>query len=607
MRRMGKLFRKSRMMRQQLTKKQAETITGMVTLVTLPVISFYLMEFYGHNPFEEVRPWAQFFNIILFELVAWILACLTGRIRFALRIELITAMIYGLANTYVVRFRNNPIVPWDIFSIRTAASVASNYDFKPDLRMVTVTVIFLVLIVLLHFVKSDWKSLGIWKRLVPAVLFGVVLSLFVNTLQDEEFQTSHRLYPFLFTPAYMTQVNGMAVTFAMDLAYVSVEKPAGYDAEKEQELLNSYEKGKAVSKEELPNIIVVMNESFSDLAVLGDFETNEDYMPFFHSLQEGKENTITGYLNVSVCGGNTANTEFEFLTGDSMAFLPQGSIPYQQYITEELPALPAYLASLGYQTVATHPYYADGWDRDTIYPLLGFSDSIFKDEYYGAQYVRKYVSDDSCADKIIELYENKEKETPLFVFNVTMQNHGGYTDLYDNFTPDITVDGTDSVALNQYLSLIKLSDEALEKLIHYFESADEKTVIVFFGDHQPNDTVAAPILRLNGLQPSELTEEEQKLRYEVPYLVWANYDIEEASQKDTSANYLAAEVLKTAGIPTDAYESYLLKLKEQYPVISAMRVIKKDGTDTNRSGLKEELNEYQRLQYYQLFDWKKED
>lgn len=594
-------------MRQQLTKKQAETITGMVTLVTLPVISFYLMEFYGHNPFEEVRPWAQFFNIILFELVAWILACLTGRIRFALRIELITAMIYGLANTYVVRFRNNPIVPWDIFSLRTAASVASNYDFKPDLRMVIVTAIFLVLIVLLHFVKSDWKPLGIWKRLVLLVLFGVVLSLFVNTLQDEDFQTSHRLYPFLFTPAYMTQVNGMAVTFAMDLAYISVEKPAGYDAEKEQELLNSYEKEKEVSKEELPNIIVVMNESFSDLAVLGDFETNEDYMPFFHSLQEGKENAITGYLNVSVCGGNTANTEFEFLTGNSMAFLPQGSIPYQQYITEELPALPAYLASLGYQTVATHPYYADGWDRDTIYPLLGFSDSIFKDEYYGAQYVRKYVSDDSCADKIIELYENKEKETPLFVFNVTMQNHGGYSDLYDNFTPDITVDGTDSVELNQYLSLIKLSDKALEKLIRYFESADEKTIIVFFGDHQPNDTVAAPILRLNGLQPSKLTEEEQKLRYEVPYLVWANYDIEEASGKDTSTNYLAAEVLKTAGIPTDAYESYLLKLKEQYPVISAMRVIKKDGTDTNRSGLKEELNEYQKLQYYQLFDWKKKD
>jgi phosphoglycerol transferase MdoB-like AlkP superfamily enzyme len=86
-------------------------------------------------------------------------------------------------------------------------------------------------------------------------------------------------------------------------------------------------------KEELPNIIVVMNESFSDLKVLGDFTTNEDYMPYLHSLLNGAENTVTGYLNVSVCGGNTANTEFEFLTGNSMAFLPQGSIPYQQYIT----------------------------------------------------------------------------------------------------------------------------------------------------------------------------------------------------------------------------------------------------------------------------------
>lgn len=153
-----------------------------------------------------------------------------------------------------------------------------------------------------------------------------------------------------------------------------------------------------------------MNESFSDLNVLGDFTTNEDYMPYLHSLQNGAENTVTGYLNVSVCGGNTANTEFEFLTGNSMAFLPQGSIPYQQYITKELPALPAYLASLGYETVATHPYYADGWDRDKVYPLLGFSESIFKDQYWGAGYVRKYVSDNSCVDKIIELYEKKKRE-----------------------------------------------------------------------------------------------------------------------------------------------------------------------------------------------------
>ncbi len=244
-------------------------------------------------------------------------------------------------------------MPWIVFSWKTAASVASNYDFKPDTHMVVVTILFLAGIALLQFVKKESGTIKIWKRPILAAAFCVVLTGFVGKLQDESFQTSHRLYPFLFTPAYMTTVNGIAVTFAMDLAYVTVEKPSGYQASEEQAVLEQYGEQETESTEELPNIVAVMNESFSDLAVLGDFTVNEDYMPYLHRLQQGNANTVTGYLNVSVCGGNTANTEFEFLNGNTMAFLPQGSIPYQQYITGEIDSLPSYLASLGYQTVAT--------------------------------------------------------------------------------------------------------------------------------------------------------------------------------------------------------------------------------------------------------------
>ena len=113
-------------MKQIWNKKYRKTVIGSLVLLAVPVAAFYLMEGYTHNPFAEVRPWAQFFNIVLFELLAWIFVCLTGRIRSGLRIELVIAMIYGIANAYVVRFRTNPIVPWDIFSWKTAASVASN-------------------------------------------------------------------------------------------------------------------------------------------------------------------------------------------------------------------------------------------------------------------------------------------------------------------------------------------------------------------------------------------------------------------------------------------------------------------------------------------------
>lgn len=598
-----------------ILKKAGSSIISLLLVILPPAACFYLMECYSHNPFMVVRPWAQFFNIVLFLLVTIVLFLLTGKLKTAHRIVYGVAMIYGIANSYVVRFRTNPIVPWDIFSWKTAASVADNYNFMPDTRMVVVTLVFLVAIALFHFIKVKVTRFVFWKRLIPAALVAVVLSLFAGTLQQESFQNSHRLYNKLFTPVYMTDVDGMAVTFVMNLAYMSIDKPEHYSDSEAQAVLDSYGAGGAMSEdtdpaakddtqkdEELPNIIVMMNESFSDLSVLGDFETNEDYMPFIHSLEQEAENTVTGMLNVSVCGGNTANTEFEFLTGNTMAFLPQGSIPYQQYINGDLKALPDYLKTLGYQTIATHPYNAGGWERDTVYPMLGFNESVFKDEYVNPQYVRQYISDESCVDKIIEFYENKETDKPLFVFNVTMQNHGGYQDQYGNFTPDISVKDSTNFSLQQYLSLVKLSDSALESLISYFKDADEKTVIVFFGDHQPSDAVASTVLAKNGMSWNHLTEEQQKLRYQVPYVVWANYDIDEETGADTSANYLAAEVLERAGVPLDEYRSYLMHLKTEYPVISAVRTVKADGSEVRASDEKDEMDIYRKLQYYELFD-----
>lgn len=583
------------------------TVSGKAILFSLiPVICFYLLEFYQHNPFQEVRTEAQLFNIFLLELTAWTLFFLAGRAVLALRIELVAVMIFGLVNHYVMEFRSTPFVPWDILSVNTAASVAGNYDFTPSGRVILVSILFLALIFCVRFLRfqSEWK---LYARMISAALVVLVLCVFVNALQNDDFKTKHYLYPFLFTPAYMTQVNGMLVTFAMNLEYIAVDRPADYHAEDAKETLETYESSDtAENTEDLPNIIVIMDEAFSDLSVVGDFETNEDYMPFVHSLEQGNDNTVTGYLNVSVCGGNTANTEFEFLTGNTMAFLPAGSIPYQQYIKSETPSLAEYLFGLGYETYGMHPYNASGWDRDRVYPLLGFENTIFFDDFTDKTFLRKYVSDDSDFKNIIQTYEQKDEGHPAFIFNVTMQNHGSYTDAYNNFTPDVTVTSTDSFVLEQYLSLVKRTDQALENLIDYFAGQKEKTIIVFFGDHQPADSVAAPVLALNGKDANSLNSEDQRLRYQVPYVIWANYDIEEGTGEDTSANYLAARVLQTAGVPTSAYQNYLLELEEDYPVISAVRVEKSDGTETNSKEEKKGLLQYQQLQYYSLFD-EKED
>jgi phosphoglycerol transferase MdoB-like AlkP superfamily enzyme len=411
----------------------------------------------------------------------------------------------------------------------------------------------------------------------------------------------------------MNRRDGNVVAFLMELEYLEVDMPSGYSREEEKALLhanNPASVSAAMSDSvnlKRPNIIVIMNEAFSDPAVLlskqsdpaSGLPVNQDYMPYVHELMEGTtENTITGYANVSILGGNTANSEFEFLTGATMAFLPPGSVPYQQYVHDKMPSLASQLASLGYSTIALHPYNADGWERDRVYPLLGFQRFLSLNDMEYRHSIRNYLSDQACYSQIISLYEEKAAHTPLFTFAVTMQNHGGYTDKDPTLPVNVEVDLPHATTLNRYLSLILRSDNALERFIRYFEEEEEDTMIVFFGDHQPTSSVTNPVLQGNGIDLTSFSEENSVLKYKVPYLIWANFEIEDANAQETSLNYLALDILKNCNLPENAYQTILKEIREDYPIVSAMRAEDAQGQVVDISA----LEEYQQLQYYILFD-----
>ena len=563
-----------------------EKLPSCIALAVCPLVTFYLFEMYTHNPFTTMHFKTQILNMAFYVLTALLLFGIVKYVRAALMLQTAFFMVAGLANYYVLNFRSAPIMPWDIYSISTAASVAGNFNYELSTSTILVIVGFLILLLIES--RFHMKAPARVAKRAALILLSIVL-----------------IY------GYTGMIH--IVAFLMELEYLDVEKPSGYSPEETgskytQEGQDSAGLTAAVEDPESvkrPNIIVIMDEAFSDLAVRGNFTTNEDYMPFIHSLQQGAENTRTGYLNVSVLGGNTANTEFEFLTGNTIGFLPQGSVAYQQYVQKETPSLASYLKELDYHTVAIHPYYASGWDRDRVYPLLGFDEFLSQDDFTNPKRIRNYISDESSFAKIIELYENKKEGEPLFVFNVTMQNHSGYEEEFHNFTPDITVDGIDSKALSMYLSLVKQTDSALQGLIDYFSQADEDTMIVFFGDHQPTTYVSNPILRNNKVNPETLTDEENLLKYKVPYVIWSNFDIEEQTDGETSANYLAMDVLENCDLPLPALQSSLTGLRKEYPVISAAGVREADGTLTTVKECGEALNDYRSLEYYLLFDYER--
>lgn len=585
------------------------TVSIILTLL-IPAANFYLFEFFISNPFENMKPQIQLLNIVFFELSALFLFFVFGRIKWALRFQSVFFMVIGLADYYVLSFRSAPIMPWDIYSAGTALSVADNFEYSLEKNTVFVLIGFAVLIILASMARLNIKNIcGQAVRATAVRLVGILasagfLAAYTHYVQLDSTVLRFGMYDKLFTPTVMSRRDGSAVAFLMELKYISIDTPDDYSADKAREILEPYAQNTdALSFKRRPNIIVVMNEAFSDLSVLGSFETNKDYMPFIHSLmQEGTENTVSGHLNVSVLGGNTANTEFEFLTGNSMAFLPQGSVPYQQYIKDEMPSLVSYLKSLGYQTAALHPYNSTGWDRNKVYPLLGFDSAYFIRSFVNPEKIRKYVSDRACYEKIISLYENRQDGAPLFIFNVTMQNHSSYTEEFDNFTPDITVADSNSKALNNYLSLIKLSDEEIRELIDYFSCEDEETVIVFFGDHQPTNSVVSNIWKINGKNGNNLSEEDEAKRYIVPFFIWANFDIAEESGVETSANFLGGRLLEICGLPLYDYAAYLKELSKSFPVITSIRAQSSDGESSDIKSVSDKLNDYAILQYNKMFD-----
>ncbi len=576
-----------------------------------PVADYYLMESFSINPFVETRLKAQILNILLFETLMLALFFAIGNLMIALEAETAFFAFAGFMNYVVLQFRSTPIVPWDWFSIGTGVSVLDNYQLNIGKRQVIVFLLFAVLFLLQW--PAQWRLRGktknkILTRIVCFVLSAGVFCGLTRWIQTDRGVEKWNLYPFLFTPEIMAMRNGFFATYLMDLQYLVVPKPEGYSVEKAQALIKEAgldygATAHADQKPVYPTILVIMDEAFSDLSVLGEFETNEDPMPFVHSLQQGAENTVTGNLAVSVKGGNTANTEFEFLTGCTMAFLPEGSIPYQQYLMKPMPdALPHALKAYGYTSTAIHPYRAAGWNRTSAYPRMGFDKMLFEESFTAPVWIRDYISDQSSFEKLIELYEAGKGNGPQLLFNVTMQNHGGYGESYDNFPEAIKAEGLGSPTLDRYLSLIRITDEELRKLVSYFENETEPVAIVFFGDHQPNDAVVSPILDANGKRADNLSEEDEQKRYLVPYVIWANYDIPEQSGADTSANYLATETLKVLGVPCTDYEAFLLWEKLLFPVLSDRQMTKANGEVTRAQEHKDETLDYRTVQYYELLD-----
>ncbi len=576
-----------------LSEPKVEKNIRIAITVLNPLVLFIILETMN-DTISGMYPNIWIFTWILLLAVQFILFAIFGNISIAMLIMDIILFPIGLGNLFILNVRGTPLLPSDIFGLATATEVASTYTLKftpAEFIMIPAFIIWIMLII--RFKKKTVKT-GMYKKVIRRCTPVIASVLILFVLYSTDLLEICGIKDSVWNKVASCKTNGFYMNFFINLRYLKVSEPAGYSHDKVSDILDSI-KDMPTQEEETepvqsqvmmtnsdfktcttlngkkPNIILIMNESLADFSLVGSVNYNRDPLEYIHSM---KENTIKGLDYVSVFGAGTSNSEFEAMTGNTMSFFPSGCNVYQQFMHESTYSLSSYLKSLGYTCNAIHPSSGANWNRTNTYKSMKFDKFITIDDFENPEYVR-YISDKESYKKIIELYENRDKSFPMFVFDMTIQNHGGYQ-TNTNWDEPVYVKDSYYNEAKEFLSASKVSDDAFKYLIEYFEKEEEPTIIFMFGDHWPQIETGF-YEELLGKPQSEWNLDDFQKRYATPFVLWANYDIEEGDNVVIGNNLVENLLLKEAGIELPLYNKYVEKVSETIPAMNVNGFIDKDG------------------------------
>ena len=640
---------------------EPKVLRGIRIAITVlnPLVIFIILEAANGNLFK-MRPAVWPFTWLLLLAIQFILYAIIGNMGMAVFVMDIVIFPFGLGNLFIMKVRGTPLLPADIFGLATAAEVASTYSLKfspAEFILIPAFIIWVMLV--LRFKKKTKKSSiktaekksfksifskkpdikKLIKRFSPVVACVAAIMVMFSTGLLEMCGVTDDVW----NKVASCRSNGFYMNFFINLRYLKVAEPAGYSKERVAQILESLKEknkdndsnglrtaanGTTGNSEgtasvtggfitngdfgtctslngKLPNIILIMNESLADFSLIGDVNYNRDPLEYIHNM---KENTIKGLDYVSVFGAGTSNSEFEAMTGNTMSFFPSGCNVYQQFMHDTTYSISSYLKSLGYTCNAIHPSSGANWNRVSTYKSMKFDRFVTIEDFVNPEYIR-YISDKESYKKVIELYEKNKQKTPMFMFDMTIQNHGGYL-TNTSWEEPVYVEDAYYDQAKEFLSATKVSDDAFKYLINYFEKIDDPTIIFMFGDHWPS--IETKFFEdILGKEQSEWELEDIQKRYATPFVLWANYDIEEADGVVIGNNLVENLLLKQAGIELPLYNQYVEEVSKSIPVMNVNGYMDKKGVWHNYGSDETEeeselIDNYKILQYGYYSDTDKE-
>lgn len=448
-------------------------------------------------------------------------------------------IILGIINGCILSNRVTPFGFTDLKCINDLFAMNNtNYFTAEEATIVVIGLGLFALFCAVLFIKGPRYQGRIHKIVVLASIVSVMfIGLPVTTSAA---QNANVVASYFSNIAQGYENYGFIYGFSSSVVDRGMSKPDDYTEEHVAEITDKAESTKqetTVTKDDAPNIICVLLESFCDPDEIKFLHYNDDPIPTFHKLEE---NYSTGYLTVPVVGAGTANSEFEVLTGMSMQYFGTGEYPYKTILKKtDCESTAADLASIGYGTHAVHNNGGNFYSRVNAFSMMGFDTFTSKELMNIQTYTPNgsWATDDILVDETIKTLDSTPNQ-PDFTYTITVGTHGDYPKEQVIENPKYTANGAfDEETRNQwtyYINQLNEVDTFMADLIDKVSKRDENTVIVFFGDHLPT----------MGLQDSDMRSGDI---YKTKYVTWNNMGLEK-QDADLYAYQLMASITNSVGI-----------------------------------------------------------
>lgn len=559
-----------------------EKLNWLVSVAALPassLIILYFIEILSNNSIRYIPFRVLLCNYMIVLGVQLLITALTGRAHIAVILTALFGFVAGTANHFVLMYRGTVIVPVDIIAVGAARDVISNYTFSLDISILLAAAVLAAGCVAVTRYRTHLNlknMLAAAVRALCAVAATAVL-MFSCSIASRRWSGA---YIYFKEANVFARMNGFLYSFVQTVHNMVMEAPDGYDAGAGKQIMAGYT-GTQGESDVQPDIILIMGETWADLSRITDVSSfDKDPMPYLHSVAgDDNPNTVVGSTVVPVFGSGTCNSEFEAITGLSMANFSSYGFPYLQFVDDTTPAVPKYLKQLGYRTYALHPGETETWARDRVYKYFEFDEIYFWENFPYQDLRHEMVSDGACFNSILDLLPMDSAADPAFIFNVTIRNHGGY-DKNTDFDIRVNVENSDGKYSDaeRFASLMLYSDEEIRQFIAELEKRERPTVLVMFGDHLPSLSEDY----FSYIHMAQAEAENPLARYTTPYFIWANYDIDTSDIPQTaSSNYMGLIAMKLAGLPLNGWYQYLDAQMAETPVYSLYGVKDASGNFTD--------------------------